>query len=325
MNASLTEMLMEQSPETINLLKVALDDGKIEFLESGAYHPIFPLIPKKFIRQQLDLNNQINKMAFGKNYNPIGVFPPELAVDQDTLSYLSKLGYQYAITPNNSLTSETDGKIPYIEVDGNPFYLVSRNRSISNSISFRHFGDDIDAAIKTILSEGNGSEIPVVVAMDIETYGEHHENYHEFLFRLLSDHRLETIHFKDINLVDNPNLDYIKASSWSTEDMDIQDSVAFPLWDHPLNSIHNIQHAHFDLLVNTFNEVANGDIHTEFLKAQHSCQFWWANQNGRWSPGMIRKGMDLQRKVLMSLTESESILRVSDQLYNRLNRSLDLH
>ena len=45
-NASLTEMLLtnKNGSQVIENLQKLVDNDQIEFLESGAYHPIFPLI-----------------------------------------------------------------------------------------------------------------------------------------------------------------------------------------------------------------------------------------------------------------------------------------
>ena len=85
-NASLTEILMEEAPIIIELLRKLVKLGKVELIESGAYHPIFPLISQNHSKIQIETNHKINKQAFGNIYKPSGFWPPELAINDGIYS-----------------------------------------------------------------------------------------------------------------------------------------------------------------------------------------------------------------------------------------------
>ena len=82
-NASLTEMLENHVTgcKVIENLRQLADNQQVEFVESGAYHPILPLLTTEYIDIQIKLNHQINTKILGPSYKPVGFFPPELALN----------------------------------------------------------------------------------------------------------------------------------------------------------------------------------------------------------------------------------------------------
>ena len=330
MNASLTEILADEAPDVLSLLSEAAERTQIEFLESGAYHPIFPLLEPEEAKKQLELNHAINKKYFGSVYNPKGVWPPELAIDYKSLRLFHEMGYSYSIAPNNAFSTGVENSIPYLSFSNQKFALLSRNRILSNNIAFRSYNDDTSLAVRDIINSYRDK--PVILAMDIETFGEHHESYWNFLFNLLSSPKLKVGTFNEV--LASPSWLEIKkvfASSWSTENHERDHGIPFPLWDHPKNPIHAIQHAHFLLLracvrsrYLSLSAVPTSQL-VLYMKSMHSCQFWWASGNGRWSPELIRKGFELQRACLNSFCHDEGsalYLNLSDSLLERLEWAL---
>ena len=80
MNYSLTRQLAHMGSEALSHLASA--EG-VEFTDSGAYHPIFPLISREDVQRQLNLNRDGNRRLLGDNYDPKGVFPPEMAYSSE--------------------------------------------------------------------------------------------------------------------------------------------------------------------------------------------------------------------------------------------------
>src|SRR5438093_1547674 len=60
-NFSLVELLNERFPQVIDNISKAYDSGTLELTTTGAYHPIFPLIPPSEIQKQLELNQRGNQ------------------------------------------------------------------------------------------------------------------------------------------------------------------------------------------------------------------------------------------------------------------------
>ncbi|MHA2168741.1 MAG: hypothetical protein ACXAB7_02410 [Candidatus Kariarchaeaceae archaeon] len=330
-NASLTEILLEEAPEIIDLISRAAIAGQIDFLESGAYHPIFPLISVEHAKLQLELNNSINSKAFGTSYNPKGVWPPELAVDERMLRLFGSMGYEYAIIPENSVPNNIKGKMAYLMQNDSHFFLVNRNKDLSNAISFDSYKRNVESTVNDFEIAINSSNFPIVFASDLETFGEHNYEYWKYLFILMNDSRIKPILYQEFKeSVSHVATPKIISSSWSTEDSELEQDIAYSFWDHPSNPIHQIQQTHFTMLQNSIEKTKG--LHTlsfddliTYMKSSHSCQFWWADREaGRWSKEIIRKGFDLQKKALkiVSSESSGDLIDFSEILFKRLERSL---
>jgi alpha-amylase/alpha-mannosidase (GH57 family) len=338
-NGCLTEMLQESSPEVVELLRQAIQKGTLELVDSGFYHPIFPMISddrKEFVAH-INKNRQINTKAFDLPNRPIGFWPPELALSTKTAQWLAGLGYQAIVAPYNILRTMKPGWLPAIQASSSDrlALLLRRDKRISNCIGFRKY-DSVGRAANDICQTGHQFNIPIVIAMDLETFGEHHSGYMDFLLQLLNRKDIRWMGIKDVVEADH-NLeiqDSILSSSWSTEDSDRDNGIPFPLWDHPQNPIHHIQHAHMGLLracVKLHGDISTLNLEqtTEYLASQHSCQFWWAHGCGHmWCPSMIIKGMELQITALDHISQDlDEAVRVplkqqSEAIKRRLDESL---
>ena len=319
-NASLLENLATQAPDLVSSINRAVTDGKLELLGSGAYHPIFPLIDDHWGQRQIELNYEINSNIFSE-YNPVGFWPPELAVNKETLSLIKRTGHIYSIVPQTSVNSICKIGLPEGEL-----VLVPRDKDLSNVISFKGV-----KTVEELLSkvEKKYGENPCVLAMDMETFGEHNAHYEEFLFDFLNDPRVHTLTFSDIDFSDlQPTPEFID-SSWSTDLYHLREGVPYPLWNHPANALHALILDHMDI-VEKYVESVVQDLDDQdfkvleivFLKSQHSCQLWWADgEQGRWSPSMVRKGLDLQRRVLANA--SNILKEISGKIIARVNRVIE--
>jgi len=324
-NGCLTEMLQESSPEVIKFLKQAVSKGSLELVDSGFYHPILPLISddrKEFVAH-INKNRQLNTKAFDLQKKPIGFWPPELALSTKTAKWLAGLGYDAIISPYNILREMKVGRFSAVQALGSDrrAILLRRDKRISNCIGFRKY-DNVDLAAHDICQTGHHFGIPIVIAMDLETFGEHHSGYWLGIEDIVNGNY-------EVEIEDS-----ILSSSWSTEDADRDNDIPFPLWDHPQNPIHHIQHAHMGLLrmcvrlrgsINTLTPEAT----TKYLAAQHSCQYWWAHGYGHmWCPLMIVKGFELQMAALNYIATDldswirEPLIQQSEMLRRRLSEFL---
>lgn len=309
-NASLSEMLLEQAPEVIDNLMLLSESNQIEFLDSAAYHPLLPLLPKKHQEAQIKLNREINQKIFGKNnFKPVGFFPPELAIDRELPYDLLKMGYEYFLAPSSAFAAIANIGIPYLVKEKKRFYLLPRNRTLSNDLAFKNFPapENFIQAVNHF-SEGNVVATPIV-GMDFETFGEHHHKYEEFLFKSLSN--LRTLQLRElIQLHDAEETDYeisskdFRESSWSTSEHEIQQKIPYPLWDHPWNSLHQLTLELMHIVYEGSNLLENS-TNTDLIpvyKSQQSCQLWWES-DGRFGPDIVKRAINFQVKALESLAE----------------------
>ena len=338
-NASLTEMLLEyEGEEIIDNLKLLGESNQIEFLESACYHPILPLLDAEYQKIQISLNRKINKKIFGSSFNPRGFFPPELAVNRKLPYLLKEMNYKYSIFPSTSFPSNFNMGIPYLLIENKKFFLLPRNRAISNDLSFKKFVSPEEFA-KAVnhYSEGNELSTPII-GMDFETFGEHHKKYEDFL--ISSSEKLRILQLADlVQLHEFSKSDYkinsedFVSSSWSTDDK--TELIPFPLWNHPTNSLHQLTLVLMNILTEGLNYIegikSNESQLIPFLKAQQSCQLWWQSE-GRFGPEFIKRAIEFQitsLNNLSELTESQNpekvavlkmLLKIADkvvkQIYN---------
>ncbi|MFX0113201.1 MAG: hypothetical protein ACFFB3_01500 [Candidatus Hodarchaeota archaeon] len=343
-NGVLLETLSNDSSSTIDLLKICADEGLIEFLGSGAYHPIFPLLSSKENRsQQIKANSEISKRILGNSYDPQGFFPPELAVNDWFAREIADFGFRYMLVPQNSVPLLHRDLLPYMKSASSvsKITILPRNRDLSNRIAFRHFGDEISFLLASLDQIHEALESPPIIAMDIETFGEHHSGYQAFLFQLLD--RCDNLTGSElVDQVPDYEITRLRSSSWSTSDQDLERNP-FPLWANPSNAIHSLLGIHFALLDSAERFLARAAINEnkieafrlKRLRSQFSCMLWWASGDGRWNPKIIQAGLEMQRNALRFAIECASnetnnsglqeLRKISDQILERVEHSLVFH
>ncbi|MBY9000282.1 MAG: polysaccharide deacetylase family protein [Candidatus Heimdallarchaeota archaeon] len=87
------EILHNEYPEVISLLKEGIKKGKFELTGCGYSHPIFPLLPIEDINKQIEYNLEVLEKIL--NYTPKGFWLPELAYDPTLPNILKTHGFSY--------------------------------------------------------------------------------------------------------------------------------------------------------------------------------------------------------------------------------------
>lgn len=335
-NASLTEMLLTNNdgPKVIENLHKLAENNQIEFLESGAYHPIFPLISPEFVEIQINLNKSINSRLLGTVYKPVGFFPPELALNNVVAKQFAHFNYLYSLASDPTFGSLPFDRVPYFLHNGKKFFVIRRNRNLSNDIAFKSFNtvEQVQKALDVGFSP--------VLGMDWETFGEHHQDYIPFLIKMLNTITSVPVHdyldsmIKNDKIVEVP-LEDLKPSSWSTEAIDITHGVPFPLWDNPTNTLHQLILVLMDILDQAVRFISVNDRPIDFYKSQQSCQLWWCSE-GRFGPSIIRRAISYQistLEIIRNLSESYSkekkqalnmLLEVAEKIVKKLNYMIEL-
>ena len=294
MNYSLTEQLAEYAPETLEIVSKLSNQN---FTSSGAFHPIFPLIPRSEIERQLFLNDSGNKELIGKVYNPTGAFPPELAVDMNTIKLIGELGYSWTVTDDVPWVfqhSEVPSKwIP--SVNGTGVFL--RSNFWSNLISFHGgSGDKMVTRMINDLHQWSGEEDSyLILAMDGETFGHHREGAIEsFLSPFCAQLKKEkNIQISSLQTIFNefPKKEcFIPSGSWSTVPSDLETDEPFPLWSHSLNENHTTYWRLLNYVLEKSRKSSKMEVATSVDKMLYSCPMWWASP-GRESFSQVRRGI----------------------------------
>ncbi|MFX1282677.1 MAG: hypothetical protein ACFFB5_03445 [Promethearchaeota archaeon] len=336
-NASLTEMLEDDYLIVIEKYAELARNNQIEFLDSGAYHPILPLISQREARKQIKMNRKINSRIFGSVWKPRGLWPPELAVSETLATLVESLGYEYMIVPEIAISSNSPFPTPLltrllVHPSAPKLFLINRNREVSNNISFHRYTTIQNAfehfnRLKALQPNGI-----LVLATDLETFGEHHRKYEEFLVQIFQSTETKVVS-EILDLPKQPIVEF-RSSSWSTSEEDLYRDIPFPLWAYPGNSIHELLNFHFDLLSETLELLLSKKDETDYevkmalkavAKAQHSCQTWWASTKDHFSKELIKKGFDAQQSALeltLMAIGSEIDHAIPNGLSNRLEKRL---
>lgn len=329
-NYSLTEQLEARGHTSIiNSIRTAADQGSVEFVDSGAYHPIFPLIPEEEVKRQLRINREGNTRVFGPRYAPKGVFPPEMCFSGNVAQLFGEAGYEWCITDD----------LPYTHYNGTPPYnaipsmhgvkVFLRSNKWSNELSFHTWkGSEFIRQIKDQMQEWFGNDDGyIILAMDGETFGHHHKYYEEkflrsLLYALINDPEIQLVTLSDLAKKFPSFPSFVPPSTWSSSDNDMCNDDPYPLWHSKFNPIHHNQWVLTHHVMAQVKKVSDRDpLSRELLdKALYSCQYWWAS-SWNFDPSQIFRGAYLLLDTLeQSVRESgdREALRVGREMYNNL-------
>jgi predicted glycosyl hydrolase (DUF1957 family) len=314
-NGTLTEQLHDFGfDDLIREISTLASENQIEFTGSGKFHPLLPLIPEPEIKRQIKLNNHTNHHFFGKKYKPRGFFPPEMAISEELIKIIKKLGYEWIIMSGIANTLP-DFPTTNVSIHPNGLRLLFRDDYISIDCAFDKI-NNIDAFIKRLYYKNTSDDYYVILAMDGETFGHHVKHaINNFLIPLFQNipHRDDVKLCTVSEIVDKFPKGYTQIprdSSWSTMPYDIATDVPFPLWSDPNNEIHKQQHKFFMYaltMIHLSNKYREGmdeekkilcdNARNLFDRGIHSCQQWWASQRPYYSPDMILRGLN---EILMA-------------------------
>jgi len=330
LNYSLTEQLVARGhKEVIARLRMALEKGNIEFTDSGAYHPIFPLIPESEVRRQLKMNRDKNGDVFGPAYAPQGVFPPEMCFSGHLAQLFHEMGYSWCITDD----------LPFSYHSGNPPFnyfptmggvkVILRSNTWSNDVSFNGWkGKDFLKTVKERMQEWFGSQDGyLVIAMDGETFGHHHKYYEEkflrsLLYALEDEADVKLVTLSELVKIFPGKSHFVPPSTWSASIKDLCNDDPYPLWHSKFNSIHHNQWMLTNHVMALALKASETDTESRALldKAVYSCQYWWASA-WNFDPSQVFRGAFLLLDTLYrasTVLDDKDALRVGRDLYNNL-------
>jgi alpha-amylase/alpha-mannosidase (GH57 family) len=322
-NAVLTEMLAEHGMgDVVDSLRELGERGQVEFVGSGRFHPILPLIPEAARTRSIRENAQANHRFLGRSWAPRGFFPPEMCYGSEILPAVAAAGHDWMMLSGVACPEAWPiDVVCRVPADGRMLHVFFRDDIRSNRISFRE--TDPARFIDDLSRVGGGQDAYVVTAMDAETFGHHIRGWErEFLgatFEAIAAQPppADGSHTTRVEMVTPselpsrfPDGSVIEPlpSSWSTTRDDIAARNPYPLWKSPGNRVHTLQweyvgHCH-ELLAIARQYAANDEAkkfaqlaEARMQPALHSCQFWWASRRPMWDVSMILRGLLLLNEV----------------------------
>jgi predicted glycosyl hydrolase (DUF1957 family) len=343
-NGGLTEMLDDHGyADVLEGWRALAASGRVEFTSSGKYHPILPLIPAAEAARQIALNDEANRRLLGEVYRPRGFFPPEMAWDHALAPLVARAGLDWVVMSGIACPVEWPVTRVHREAagDGHALAILFRDDLLSNKVAFRT--TDVAGFLQDVHRLGSdGTDRYVVIAMDAETFGHHIPGWErEFLAPLFAALaagppvraaaanpapaprvRLATLS----EIVDQmPAAPAVvpRASSWSTTREDLEHHNPYPLWRHRGNEIHRLLWWHLEqamALLQLAEQWRDPDGDQDFATARaaadmalHSDQFWWASRRPHWSPGMVHRGLNLQRDLILHAVRALNLSDAPDE------------
>jgi predicted glycosyl hydrolase (DUF1957 family) len=339
-NGVLTDLLQEHGlGDVLKSMRELAERGQVEFVGSGKFHPILPLIPEAERKRAIAENARTNLAAFGDAWKPRGFFPPEMCCSGSILPSIAHAGHEWVVVSGVACPAEWPINIIYrVPADSTTMHVLFRDDSRSNRISFRE--TDPAQFLADVSRVGGGGLSYVLTAMDAETYGHHLSGWeNEFLGATLTaiaaqpkkwpDAHTSAVHMvlpSDLlRLIPDGAILEPLDSSWSTSHEDMAKHNPYPLWNSPDNAIHKAQWEYVELC-NELLAVAHRYAHTDEARkyadlaseklqpALHSCQFWWASKRPIWDVTMIHRGFLLLNEVAVYASKAVYLGGASDRV-----------
>ncbi len=340
-NAVLTESLDQHGlGDIVAGLRELAERGQVEFVGSGKYHPILPLIPQGERVRSIADNARTNRLAFGEAWRPRGFFPPEMCYSSEIMLSIAAAGHDWVALSGVACPGEWPlDVVCSAPADGRNIHVLFRDDARSNRISFRE--TDAVRFVEDLARVGGGNDAYVLTAMDAETFGHHIRGWErEFLANAFDaiasgqeDRHADRLATR-ITMVmpselpslfpDGPVIEPL-ASSWSTTRDDIAARNPYPLWQAPGNALHEMQWeyvGHCLELVAIARRYSDRDPGRKFLHlaeqrlqlALHSCQFWWASRRPMWDVTMIHRGFLLLNETALNAMKAITMGGASERV-----------
>lgn len=305
-------------------LKLLHGRGQIELLNGPATHPVIPLISKRSLERQFNKTGWVYKDLLGLDLGR-GIFPPELAMDINSVEEMKKYG-DYMLIDETGLENKYSGEglisTPVmVSVSGMKAFVNNRIicdilRSYTKVLS----GKKLSEWICSRTSENQ----TIVSVNDVEAFGHHYEERLMALKELFEGGMFEFVKLGQIVAPDAEEVKYTETS-WQNLPEDKLRQGAFWLWR---NSGNHLQNSYWELaeIVEKIYNQENG--HTEgFVRdaaSEHldmgisSCYAYWLSNWPWWHPDLVEKGVEQLIKCVRTLNCPKETKLMAEEKYHKL-------
>jgi len=292
--------------ELISRIKKLVENKQIELVGSAAYHALLPLVSPKEVEAQILEQAAILKRFFGKVILR-GFFLPELAYSVEVARQIKRLGYDWIILDEISLSEgKVDWNKKYID-QASDLKVVFRSRNFSECFVPSKLLE-MAAAKHTGL---------IVTASDAELYGLRHLDPLAEFEQVLKLPNIKTLLVSDfLDELTAEETVAIRASSWQSTDKELLKSTPYKLWNDPKNKLHE-ELWQLANMAQELNSKYSQDKNIwwsrwHLVRGLASCVWWWASSHDfrkvygpiAWSPDEIEKGVNELIRSIRTLENS---------------------
>jgi len=276
----------------------------------------------------------LNKKFWGDLYQPIGFFPPEMAIDDKVLKIIKEFGFKWVSVPEISYGSQPAVPNKFYKDKNSGINVLFRNKRISVmmlSATVR----DAESMIE-VTKDLHDSDQYWFTVMDAETFGHHRIGHQKFLLDLFDSEFFQSMtanEMLNLNLPIPEDEVELRPCTWSNQEQDFwldkeqtqhTTDKSFILWKDPSNPIHSLQWELTKLVIDNVNDYSDKDS-DQWKKAREaldsaiaSDQFWWASAKPWWSLEMVEQGAYDLKEVLKILDENSASYSRAGELYRSI-------
>jgi hypothetical protein len=200
------------------------EHGVANALAQPFHHTILPLAARRDKVCQVRWGLAAYRHRFGNQ--PLGMWLPEMAVDQETLQVLAEEGVRFSILSDEQVSGEPGGGAGPYRVglgEGGDIAVFVRDRGLSDGLSFQmpELGR-AEAWIRACAGPSGRQAGLRLIATDGETFGHHQRQGVDFLARLLAggDRHGYALTTLGLHLRDHPAQEEIQVldnTAWSCQ------------------------------------------------------------------------------------------------------------
>jgi alpha-amylase len=278
LSGGVMDQFEQYAPNVLESFKALADTGNVEFLSETNYHSLSSLLSEEeFQTQVLEHAEKIQK-HFGQH--PAVFRNTELIYSDAIGSRIAKMGFRGVITDGVERVLEGRSSFEvYNHPEQSDFKVLLRNNKLSDTIAFRFRENGImltaDKYVQEVCKASQAGSI-VTLAMDYETFGEHHKKesgildfLKSFLTQLVKEDRIILAKASEAlsAATSTETLSIPEAISWADEKKDLSAWLG-----------NDMQRDAFDILKSleaSIKRSANQELITTWRNLQTSDHFYY--------------------------------------------------
>ncbi|MCS7106532.1 MAG: glycoside hydrolase family 57 protein [Acidilobaceae archaeon] len=198
------EAMERWRPEVLDIFARMLDTGRVELVAQTYYHSIAWLLDRQEFVEQV--REHVNKLREVFGYVPRAAENTEFIYDNDLACTLHKMGFRATVTEGVEQLRGFRGPNHVYRAWGCDIRVLLRNYRLSDDVGFRFSQRQWDqyplTADKYVSWISSSPGEVVTIAMDYETFGEHHQEgtgIREFLRWLPREARRRGVKFSTLS------------------------------------------------------------------------------------------------------------------------------
>lgn len=341
---SLASLLVEYGfADVLDGIREGIETGVLEITHTGAHHPVFPLLPEREVKRQIECDIAFKETQFG-DIPRRGIWSPEMCYHDMLVPLYRQMRFLWTAM-DDRLVSSLGMQIPRSAIlcVGN-FGVLMRSSLWSEKVRQGIKGSDFVEWLECETREQD-CDTYKIISLSGETFGHHVKYYEETFVRdmLFSLKKTDYVRLCTVSdLVDIfPHIEqpategrefrFFPPLSWATLPENFLRGDPYPHWKSAGNPIHEGLWELTNLIIDAsgglnFDSGSHVRLRSLLDRAFYSSQYYWASV-WFWNPRLVCVGVDHQMRALYQcaeLTNNRQLLDDGSRVYTRLIREIEI-